>query len=69
MLFNTNQQSAAEKTRLFRQAADSLAASTPTIKFAIAPAALLSKLNGKACMATVYYKAGEVKHVHIVIVH
>ena len=26
-------------------------------------AALLSKLNGKACMATVYYKAGEVKHV------
>ena len=26
-------------------------------------AALLSKLNGKARMATVYYKAGEVKHV------
>ena len=26
-------------------------------------AALLSKLNGKACLATVYYKSGEVKHV------
>eukprot|EP01051_Picozoa_sp_SAG22_P014911 SAG22_NODE_1875_length_3388_cov_17.483223_2_plen_275_part_00 len=43
VLFNTEQQSVQDKTRLFQQAADSVAGTTPTIKFAIAPAALLPK--------------------------